>query len=98
MAHDLTFFKECGVRRHFDEKAAQWLFLVIDVVAVLIGQSDYKNEKSYWATLKSRLKKERSVVADITELNVCIEKIVTHQNELGTQIDAIVVDFEGKAG
>jgi hypothetical protein len=38
------------------------------------------------------------VVADITELNVCIEKIVTHQNELGTQIDAIVVDFEGEAG
>lgn len=41
-------------------------------------------------------KDEREVV-DITELNARIETIVARQNELRTQIDAIVADLEGKA-
>ncbi len=41
-------------------------------------------------------KDEREVV-DITELNTRIKKIVAHQNELRTQIDAIVTDLECKA-
>ncbi len=35
-----------------------WYFSVIDVVAVLINQTDFKKAKSYWSTLKERLKNE----------------------------------------
>lgn len=38
----------------------RWLFSVIDIVAVLTDQPDFKKAKSYWTTLKSRLKKEGS--------------------------------------
>ncbi len=59
---DLTFFEEFKIRRHFDEKKQKWFFSVIDIVAVLIDQSNYNKAKSYWTTLKSRLKKEGSQV------------------------------------
>lgn len=36
----------------------QWYFSVIDIIAVLTDQSDFKKSQSYWTTLKSRLKKE----------------------------------------
>ena len=48
--------------KSFDEKSQKWFFSVIDVVAALTGQSDYKKAKSYWSTLKSRLDKEGSEV------------------------------------
>lgn len=35
---------------------------MIDIVAVLTEQKDYKKAQSYWTTLKSRLKKEGSEV------------------------------------
>ena len=38
----------------------QWYFSVIDVVGVLTEQSDFKKAKSYWSTLKNRLKREGS--------------------------------------
>lgn len=59
---NLTIFENFKVRRHYDEKAEKWYFSVIDIVAALTEQHDYKKAKSYWATLKSRLKKEGSEV------------------------------------
>lgn len=41
--------------------------------------------------------KDNREVVDITELNIRIEGIVAKQNELRTQIDAIVADLEGEA-
>ncbi len=38
----------------------QWYFSVIDIISVLIEQPDFKKAKSYWTTLKGRLKKEGS--------------------------------------
>jgi prophage antirepressor-like protein len=38
----------------------QWYFSVIDIVAVLTEQADFKKAKSYWTTLKNRLKNEGS--------------------------------------
>jgi DNA-damage-inducible protein D len=68
---DLAFFEEFKVRRHYDEKQEKWFFSVVDIVAVLTEQPDYKKAKSYWTTLKSRLKKEGSeVVTDCDQLKM----------------------------
>ena len=58
----LAVFENLKIRRHFDEKTETWYFSVIDVVAVLIEQKDFKKAKSYWTTLKNRLKIEGSEV------------------------------------
>ena len=58
----IAIFEQFGIRRHFDEETELWYFSVIDIVAALIEQPNYKKAKSYWSTLKSRLKKEGSEV------------------------------------
>jgi len=54
----LAIFETHKIRRYYDEKKETWYFSVIDIVAALIEQLDYKKAKSYWSTLKERLKKE----------------------------------------
>ncbi|MBP9761270.1 MAG: hypothetical protein KBD15_03470 [Candidatus Magasanikbacteria bacterium] len=46
--------------QHFDEKKETWYFSVIDIVAALTEQPYFKKAKSYWTTLKNRLKNEGS--------------------------------------
>jgi len=58
----ITIFEGQKIRRHYDEKTEKWYFSVIDIVAVLTEQSDYNRAKSYWTTLKNRLKNEGSEV------------------------------------
>jgi len=56
---------ECGeykIRRQYDEEKEVWYFSVIDIIAVLTDQNDYKKAKTYWTTLKNRLKNEGSEV------------------------------------
>ena len=60
--NDLTIFEDYNIRRHYDEKNEKWWFSVIDIVAVLTTQKDYRRAKSYWTTLKNRLKQEGSQV------------------------------------
>ena len=59
---NLNIFNELKIRRAFDKTQNKWFFSVIDIVAILTEQTDYKKAKSYWTTLKSRLKKEQSQV------------------------------------
>lgn len=56
----LVIFEDFRIRRHYDEKTETWYFSVIDIVAALIEQVDFKKAKSYWTTLKNRLKNEGS--------------------------------------
>jgi hypothetical protein len=58
----IKLFEEKKVRSVWDDEAEKWYFSVIDVVAVLTSQPDYKKAQSYWTTLKGRLKKEGSEV------------------------------------
>ena len=62
MVNDLAIFEGNTIRRHYDEKTETWYFSVIDIVAVLTQQKDYNKAKSYWTTLKNRLKNEGSEV------------------------------------
>lgn len=54
----LTIFETHKIRRYYDEQKEAWYFSVIDIVAVLIEQTNFKKAQSYWTTLKNRLKKE----------------------------------------
>ncbi|NTU67054.1 MAG: hypothetical protein HGB08_03990 [Candidatus Moranbacteria bacterium] len=54
----LAIFENFKIRRHYDEETETWYFSVIDIVAALIEQKDFKKAQSYWTTLKNRLKKE----------------------------------------
>jgi len=58
----LTLFETSKIRRQYDEKTETWLFSVIDIIAALTEQEDYKKAQSYWTTLKNRLKKEGSEI------------------------------------
>lgn len=58
--NNLAIFEEHSVRREWDGKKEKWYFSVIDIISVLVEQPDFRKAKSYWTTLKGRLKKEGS--------------------------------------
>ena len=53
-------YEQRQVRTHWDEENEQWLFSIVDVVAILTDQPDYDGARNYWKVLKIRLKKEGS--------------------------------------
>ncbi len=58
----ITVFEGSKIRRIWDNKRELWFFSVIDIVAILTEQPDYNRAKTYWTTLKNRLKNEGSQV------------------------------------
>ena len=56
----IAIFEGRNVRRIWDDKKELWDFSVIDIIAILTDQADFKRAQSYWTTLKSRLKQEGS--------------------------------------
>ena len=54
----ISTFEDKKIRRHWDEEQEKWYFSVIDIIAVLTEQLNFKKAQSYWTTLKSRLKQE----------------------------------------
>ena len=57
-SNSIILFNQKQVRRVWDEEKELWFFSIIDIIAVLIEQPDFKKAQSYWTTLKSRLKQE----------------------------------------
>jgi hypothetical protein len=56
----IVLFENSKIRREcFNER---WYYSIVDIVAILTGQSEHNKAKSYWTTLKSRLKDEGSQV------------------------------------
>jgi len=53
-------FDSKDIRRVYDEARETWWFSVVDVVQILIQQSDYQAARNYWKVLKNRLAKEGS--------------------------------------
>lgn len=69
--NSLAIFENFKIRRAYDEKTETWYFSVIDIVAALTEQNDYSKAKTYWTTLKNRLKNEgREVVTKCDQLKV----------------------------
>jgi len=57
---DLAIFEDYKIRRVYDEETETWFFSVVDIIQVLIQQSDYQAARNYWKVLKNRLSKEGS--------------------------------------
>lgn len=71
----LAIFEGQKIRRHWDEEKEKWFFSVIDIVAILTEQMDYNRAKTYWTTLKNRLKNEGSeVVTNCDQLKIWNKK------------------------
>ena len=61
-AKKMAIFEGRNVRRIWDDKRELWYFSVIDIIAILTDQVNYNRAKTYWTTLKNRLKNEGSQV------------------------------------
>jgi len=73
MDKSIAIFENFKIRRFFDEKVEIWYFSVIDIIAVLTDQLDYKKAKTYWTTLKNRLKNEGSeLVTKCDQLKIIV--------------------------
>ena len=57
MQNSLKIFEERKIRTIRDNENEEWLFSVVDVVAVLTD-NNYQTARNYWKVLKNRLKKE----------------------------------------
>ncbi len=62
ITNSLAIFEKHSVRRDWNEKQEKWYFSVIDIIAILTDQADHSKAKTYWTTLKNRLKNEGSEV------------------------------------
>lgn len=58
----ISTFEDKKIRRHWDKEQEKWYFSVIDIIAALTEQSNFNRAKTYWTTLKNRLKNEGSEV------------------------------------
>ncbi len=60
MKNKLAIFEDYKIRRIYDEETETWYFSVVDIIQVLIQQSDFQAARNYWKVLKNRLNKEGS--------------------------------------
>ena len=58
----LVIFETFRIRRHYDEEKETWYFSMVDIVAALTDQKDFKAARKYWNKLSERLKSEGSEV------------------------------------
>jgi len=75
MPNDITpknhLFESVEIRSSWDAEAEKWWFSVLDVVAVLTEQPDYKKVRNYWKWLKNKLIAEGSqLVSETNQLKL----------------------------
>jgi hypothetical protein len=62
----MQLFESVDIRTVWDEGEEKWWFSVLDVIAVLTGQPDYKKVRNYWKWLKNKLIAEGSQLVSAT--------------------------------
>ena len=62
----IKLFESQHIRSEWDAEAEKWWFSVLDVVAVLTDQPDYKKVRNYWKWLKNKLIAEGSQMVSAT--------------------------------
>jgi hypothetical protein len=76
----VQIFDQRHVRSAWDEAQEKWWFSVLDIIAILTDQPDYKKVRSYWKWLKGKLKKEGSNLFD---------EVVSNTNHLKTESELV---------
>jgi BRO family, N-terminal domain len=67
----IKLFDSEHIRTQWDDEAEKWWFSVLDVIAVLTEQPDYKKVRNYWKWLKNKLVAEGSqLVSDANQLKL----------------------------
>ncbi len=66
MSNKIKLFESQHIRSEWDDEAEKWWFSVLDVVAVLTDQPDYKKVRNYWKWLKNKLIAEGSQLVSTT--------------------------------
>jgi hypothetical protein len=64
--HKIKLFESQQVRAEWDADNETWWFSVLDIIAVLTGQPDYKKVRNYWKWLKNKLIAEGSQLVSVT--------------------------------
>ncbi len=62
----MQLFQSVDIRTVWDEGDEKWWFSVLDVIAVLTDQPDYKKVRNYWKWLKNKLIAEGSQLVSAT--------------------------------
>jgi BRO family, N-terminal domain len=62
----IKLFESQQVRAEWDAEAEKWWFSVLDIIAVLTDQPDYKKVRNYWKWLKNKLIAESSQLVSVT--------------------------------
>jgi hypothetical protein len=64
--NNVKLFDSKQIRTQWDAEAEKWWFSVLDVIAVLTDQPDYKKVRNYWKWLKNKLIAEGSQLVSAT--------------------------------
>lgn len=64
--HKIKLFEAHQVRAEWDAEAGKWWFSVLDIIAILTDQADYKKVRNYWKWLKNKLIAEGSQLVSAT--------------------------------
>jgi hypothetical protein len=59
-------FKSRRVRAEWDAENEKWWFSILDIIAILTDQPDYKKVRNYWKWLKNKLIAEGSQLVGAT--------------------------------
>lgn len=62
----IKLFESRQVRTEWDADQEKWWFSVLDIIAILTDQPDYKKVRNYWKWLKNKLLAEGSQLVSIT--------------------------------
>jgi hypothetical protein len=60
MENKVKIFEEHQVRSVWDKENEKWWFSILDIIAILTDQPDYKKVRNYWKWLKNKLREEGS--------------------------------------
>jgi hypothetical protein len=95
MENKIQLFEKQRIRSVWDEEQEKWWFSVLDIIAVLTDQPDYKKVRNYWKWLKNKLKDEGSnlfanqqndeSVSDTNHLKIENE-LVSNTNQLNNEL------------
>jgi len=78
----LSVFENHKIRRVYDEDKEIWFFSVVDIIAVLIGQTDFQKARKYWNKLEAADgKKYMTDVADAETLLRLIQSVPSPKAE-----------------